>query len=97
MKKIVCMDCKFCNRPVTLITAVGTATNVGLYDSCSMKIVRATCGHLAIANTETDEVLSQHKDLANIKLDHVVVLNGHTPPHREFNKERTRANSFEKI
>ena len=98
MTKIQSMDCKFCNRPVTLLSIIGTAKGYGFYGPTAiLNIVEATCKHLALTDPKEGRVLTQHCDLANVKENHHVEL--YNPPKVwEFNGEAViEPNKVEKI
>lgn len=75
MTKILSMNCRFCNRPVTLLKTIGTAKAYGFYGPTStVNITVATCKHLALTDPKDGSVLTQHKEVEDIKKNHTVVL-----------------------
>lgn len=86
MTKIQSMNCRFCNRPVTLLKTIGTARAYGFYGPTPiLNITVATCKHLALTDPKDGSVLTQHEDLAEIEKNHTVVLD--TPRiTKEFDK-----------
>ena len=85
MTKIQSMNCRFCNRPVTLLKTIGTAKATVLCEPTpTLNITVATCKHLA------------HKEVEDIKKNHTVVLDD-PPKMWEFDGSYLRIKDSETI
>lgn len=96
MTKIQSMNCRFCNRPVTLLKTIGTAKATVLCEPTpTLNITVATCKHLALTDQD-GSVLTQHKEVEDIKKNHTVVLDD-PPKMWEFDGSYLRIKDSETI